>query len=108
MNMNKEAIYSRLPVALQNLSCSIEGWNINRVRYSGQFWDKLAAAESRGFALQEEILLYRDRENLPRDFVLHRAVNVPRYRDQFKALRIDPREISTLKDLAQLPVLTKA
>lgn len=104
--MNKEKIYSRLPVFLQNLTCSIEGWRINRMRYSRQFWKELSEAESRSFLSPEEIQAYRDQRL--QEFVRHCAASVPYYRDQFEALRVNPQQILSLEDLAQLPILTKA
>ncbi len=104
--MNIEGIYSELPVFLQNLTCSVEGWRINRARYAPQFWKELSAAELRSFAPLDEIQRFRDQRL--QAFVSHCAASVPYYREQFKALKIDPREIVSLKDLVRLPVLSKS
>lgn len=32
-HMNRERLYSCLPIGLQNLACSIEGWRLARRRY---------------------------------------------------------------------------
>ena len=100
-----EKLYLRLPVSLQNLAVSIEGWRIGRTRYSREFFQLLAEAEGRTFLSPEQIQEYRDRRL--REFVRHCARTVPFYRERFRAAGIAPEEIRTLEDLRHLPILQK-
>jgi len=100
-----EKLYLRLPVSLQNLAVSIEGWRIGRTRYSREFFQLLAEAEGRAFLSPEQIQEYRDRRL--REFVRHCVDTVPFYRERFHAAGIAPDEIRTLDDLRHLPILTK-
>ncbi len=44
--MNRDAIYARLPIALQELACSWAGWRRYRVRFTPHFEKTLAAIEA--------------------------------------------------------------
>ena len=102
---NLEKLYLRLPVPLQNLAVSMEGWRIGRTRYSREFYQLLAEAEGRTYLSPEQIQEYRDRRL--REFVRHCVDTVPFYRERFHAAGIAPDEIRTLDDLRHLPILTK-
>ncbi len=104
--MNAEAVYLRLPVALQHVGCSLVGLRTERTRYAGAFPRLVEEAEARTFWPVERTLAYRD-ERL-RATVQHAAATVPFWRDRFRELGIDPREIETLDDLSRLPILEKA
>ena len=43
----REDIYLRLPIKLQNIACSFEGFRIQRMRYGREFWRLLQEAEDR-------------------------------------------------------------
>jgi phenylacetate-CoA ligase len=101
-----ERFYLGLPITLQHLVCSLEGWRIQRTRYSREFYRVLDEFESRSFWPADRIREYRDRRL--REFVRHAAVTVPFYRDRFRRAGLDPDRIRTLEDLTALPVLTKA
>jgi phenylacetate-CoA ligase len=103
---NLESLYLRLPVRLQNLACSLEGWRLQRHRFNRDYERFLAEAEDRACWPEERTRAYRD-ERL-RAFVQHAAATVPYYRRWFRENGIDPRRISTVDDLSVLPVLTKA
>jgi phenylacetate-CoA ligase len=103
---NLESLYLRLPVGLQNLACSLEGWRLQRSRFDAAYAQFLAEAESRAFLSVDEACAYRD-ERLHR-FVQHAATTVPYYRRWFRQHGVDPQTIRTLDDLARLPILTKA
>ncbi|MCI0568760.1 MAG: hypothetical protein L0Z52_11355 [Acidobacteria bacterium] len=51
--------------------------------------------------------LIRKSETKLRKLVQHAATSVPYYRSLFQRLRLDPRDIRQIKDLQQLPPLTK-
>lgn len=103
--MSLEQIYLRLPVVLQNLGCSLEGFRIQQKRYGAGFRRLLQQAESRSMFPQEAIEEFRDQRI--REFVAHCSTTVPYYRGLFQQLRISPADIRGLADLQQLPILTK-
>lgn len=104
--IDREALYSQLPATLQNVACSLEGWRIQRSRYSKEFWQALTAAEARSLVVSEEIRDFRDRRL--QAFLQHSVDHVPFYRERFQRIGIDARDIRSLDDFAKLPVLTKA
>ncbi len=98
-------VYSRLPIALQNLACSMVGLQIQRVRFGPDFQQVLRSAQERSAWSEEAIRDYRDQRL--REFVLHCERTVPHYRALFRELGISARDIRTIDDLKLLPVLTK-
>lgn len=104
--MDKEALYLRLPISLQQLALGIEGRKIQRTRYGPEFRRVLAELESRTFWTDEQVDDLRD-ERIAR-FVQHAVTTVPFYRETSKQWQIKPGEVRGLADLAALPVLTKA
>ena len=100
-----ERYYLNLPIILQNLACTLEGWRIQKLRFGGAFPELLREAESRAFWSRDQIFSFRDQRL--RHFIRHCADTVPYYRRQFRALGIVPEDIRTLKDLQALPILTK-
>ena len=100
-----KSLYLKLPVPLQQVACSVEGWRIRRNRYTGSFQIALQKAEERTFWSKERITDYRD-ERLRR-FVKHCAETSPYYKRLFGKIGITPDDIRTLEDLQTLPILTK-
>lgn len=103
--MSLEQIYLRLPIALQNLSCTLEGLRLQQKRYGGGFRRRLEQAEARELMSEEQLLEYRD--NRIRNFVRHCVSNVPYYRNKFYELGASTGDIRGLEDLRYLPILTK-
>jgi phenylacetate-CoA ligase len=101
-----EKVYAYLPVPLQNAACSWEGWKIHRTRYSAEFFEMLQEYERRTAFTLEQMAKFRDAR--VREIVLHCEQNVPYYRRLFEAHGFRANRCEGLKDLAQLPVLTKA
>jgi len=98
-------LYIKLPVSLQHLICTIEGWHIQHSRFGGAFQTLLREAESRTFWSTEQVRAYRDQRL--RAFIQHCARTVPFYRRRFREWGISPDEIRGLNDLQRLPILTK-
>lgn len=103
--VNLENLYLKLPISLQHLICSLEGWRIQRSRFGNDFPVLLQEAENRTFWLAEQIRAYRDQ--CLRTFVKHSFDTVPFYRKQFKKRGINPNEIQTIEDLQRVPIITK-
>jgi hypothetical protein len=50
-----ESFYLKLPIAMQHLFCSLEGWRIQHSRFDKHFQTFLNKAKSRTFWDQEKI-----------------------------------------------------
>lgn len=103
--MDKEKLYARLPVALQQVAVSLEGRRIQRERYDGHFHEMLAQYDQR--ARWEHARMEQFRDERLAAFVSHAAKTAPHYRDLFHRLGIAPEAIRGIADLALLPVLAK-
>ena len=101
-----DRIYQRLPVFLQNLACSIEGYRINRRRYSPEFFRLLSNYVERSLLSESDLRTWRDQQLS--GFVQHAVATVPYYRRKFTEWGVSPTEIQTLEDLKKIPILTKA
>ncbi len=104
--MQIETLYRRLPILAQHLTCSVEGWRVDRQRFGGDFDAILGEARSRGSWDAARLEEYRDQRLS--DFVQHCAKTVPYYRRCFRECGVDPASIRRLEDLARLPVLSRA
>lgn len=100
-----ETYYHMLPISLQNVACSVEGWRNEQRRMGGEFADLLRQAEDRTYWSREQTAEYRDQRL--RQFVRHCVECVPYYKRRFQELGIAADDIRGLDDLACFPVLTK-
>ncbi len=105
MSSWKETIYRRLPVALQNLACTAQGFTERRLRYGGEFRRLLDWLEQSEWWKAEAIQAHQE-EQLCR-LVAHAYATVPYYRRVFDERKLRPGDMRTLDDLEKLPVLTK-
>lgn len=97
-------IYPKLPVPLQNLACSFQGWRVGRSRYNPAFFELLGQFEGRTMWSPEAIREYRDQRLS--SFVARASVSVPYYRDLF-GTSTNPVRIDGIDDLTDLPILDK-
>lgn len=100
-----EAVYERLPVALQNLVCSAYGYREARARFGEQFHQRLRELSASEWWSASDIAAYQD-ERL-RALIRHAHATVPYYRDRMRELGLTPEDIRGRADLPKLPVLTK-
>jgi phenylacetate-CoA ligase len=98
-------IYRSLPITLQNIACSLEGWRVKHQRRGGAFPRLLAEAEDRASWSDSDMQAYRDKRL--RSFIEHVANTVPYYQRKFTEWSVAPSDIRTLEDLKRLPILTK-
>ena len=103
--MDREALYLRLPPAVQNWVATLEGWRIRRRRFNREFHQLVAQYRERGNWSDARAAAFRD-ERL-QAAVAHAAATMPYYRDLFRRLGVAPGDIRTLEDLARLPILTR-
>lgn len=104
--MDLEAIYLRLPPALQDGLTTLEGWRIQRTRFGSEFRELLAACRERARWSEDRMIAFRD-ERL-RTVVAHAESTIPHYRDLFRRIGIRSQDIHTLAGLTRLPILTRA
>ncbi len=104
--MNRlEQLYERLPVYLQNVACSAEGWRLQRRRFDQRFHRILADYRERATWPDEAIRQYQD--GRVAELVQTAVRDVPFYAEWFRRNGVDARSIRSREDLQQLPILTK-
>lgn len=103
--MNLMQIYDKLPVALQNLACTLQGRKIEKKRYGTLFEKIYADYMSRDNWSYEQLCEYRDRQI--QKLVKHCYQTVPYYKKLFDEGGINFECIKGLEDLKQIPILTK-
>lgn len=102
--MNREAIYLRLPVFLQNAAVSLEGWRINRRRY-GEGYRAIEQAVRAQNDLNA-VGMKRFREQRLRAFLEVAALS-PYWKQQFDTFGVNPDTNDPFGELHKLPILTK-
>lgn len=101
-----EAVYSRLPISLQNLAFTLYGYKKMRERYGPHFQKCLDFLRSSEWWTSSEIESYQN-EQIKKIITI--AYNdVPYYRDIFQLYGIQPQDIGSIEDLNKLPILTKS
>ena len=103
-SLDAEAVYLRLPVALQNAACTFVGWQTERTRYAGAFDAILEEAVGRTYWSRGDVESFRDRRLVA---AVQRSATIPFYRDRFRAAGVEPPDIRRLADLGDVPILTK-
>ena len=104
--MNKNEIYNKLPIFLQNLACNIEGYRLKRERFGRVFYEKLLEYESRNKWSYEQMCDFRDKKL--QNMVKHCYRTVPYYKQLFDDGYINPDRIKSIEDLKLLPILHKS
>lgn len=103
--MDCEALYAKLPIALQNWAVTLEGARLRWRRFNAEFHALLAQYQQRSYWTPDRVGAWRDQRL--QQFVRHAAATVPYYRHLFRRLGIDAAQVRSLEDLEHLPVLTK-
>ena len=101
----KFQLYSKLPVWVQNVACSLAGLNMRRSRHGRVFQEMLEFLRHSQWWSLEEQKAYQD-EQLQR-VIEHVYETVPYYREIFDERRLKPTDIQTVEDLPKLPILEK-
>lgn len=106
VSMNNEDIYSRLPIPLQNLACSIYGYRISRQRYNYDYRQIEKDVIEREYWSNEKLKNYKNKKI--KNMVAFAYQYVPYYQKLFKQLSLAPQDITTGEALTALvPVLEK-
>lgn len=104
--MNLMKIYDQLPCFLQNVACTLVGFNVKNRKYGRRFRKVLNDFLERDKWSYAQLCEYRDQQL--QKIVAHCYEHVPYYRRLFDSLGIDYRQIRGLDDLSVLPILTKS
>jgi phenylacetate-CoA ligase len=103
--MDRQKLYYRAPLWLQNLLVSAYGSYQKRKRYGTEHaLTRELITAARRWSSSEVAQYQGDRV---RQMVEHCSANVPYYRDLLASARLLPRDIRSVADLAKLPVLEK-
>ncbi|TVQ00266.1 MAG: phenylacetate--CoA ligase family protein [Balneolaceae bacterium] len=100
-----EKLYHRLPYPLQNISVSLYGLKLRRQRYGGIFQTSLESLKRSEWQSRKEILHYQN-ENVVR-IINHAYETVPFYKKWYDEYGVNVKQIQSIEDLKQLPVLKK-
>ncbi len=100
-----QTVYDRSPVFIQNLMCSLAGWNLNKIRFGKAFNDWSAFfADSATWDLNA-LREYQSKQVL--QIVANCFKRVPFYAQKWREAGIEPGSIRSLDDFARLPAVTK-
>ncbi|WP_353661136.1 hypothetical protein [Hydrogenimonas sp. SS33] len=102
----QEKIYSRLPVFLQNIACSMKGREIASRRYSREFFDLFEKIRDRDRLPADEMSELRFRRL--RDNLITAYETSEYYRDLFDRHAFDPYRMEDPDELLRLPLHRKA
>lgn len=105
MALNLESLYINLPIALQNVVLSMEGWRVNEQRYNNSFHKLLASYCDRAMWDSAALAAFRDQRLA--SFVAHAFDTSPFYRKQQASLLHLASQVRTLDDLQALPILNR-
>jgi len=103
--MSKLDYISFLPVWVQNVFVSLEGWRIQKTRYDKTFWKILKDMEERLTWDESTILDFRNA--MLQRTIRHAYETVPYYQKKFKDLNLTPEDIKTPGDLHKLPIIDR-
>ena len=88
MKIDKESIYLKMPVRLQNVLCSVAGFKNLRTRYDAEFYELLKEMETRTLYSDEQLQDFQNQRL--RSFVQHAYDTVPFYKLHFDQAQLDP------------------
>ncbi len=98
-------LYSKLPVFMQHIACTLSGLKMRRERLNATFRRALAFLEDSDRWPLVDLEAYRDEQI--RRVVKHAYDSVPYYREVMDARKLRPDDIRGIDDLPKLPLLTK-
>lgn len=103
--MNLADVYRSLPGPAQDAMATAYGLRQLPIRHGGRYRVFVNDLEARQWWDGEQLALDQDRR--VQATVAWCAVRVPHYRDLFRSVGLDPRDVRTTADLAALPLLDK-
>ena len=103
--MDKMRIYNSMPVFAQNFACEREGRRLAKLRYGGDFQEKLADYNLRVHCSQDKLISIRNEKLQAIVSFCYREV--PYYKKVFDEAGVNPACVKSSEDLSALPILDK-
>lgn len=103
--MNHEETYQRLPVTLQNLACSVEGWRLKRRRYNDEY-EAISRTLQERPSSSASVMQALQRPRLQTH--LNEAIHSPYWKRQFDHYGVNVASGSPWDEIQKLPILSKA
>lgn len=100
------SIYSKLPLAVQNLAVTAEGARIQKTRYGSEFVKHFSACKMRDKWTLEKKIKYRDYKI--KEIVQYSYKHVPFYKKLLDKNNVNIDLINGLEDLCRIPIIDKA
>jgi phenylacetate-CoA ligase len=98
-------LYRRIPVPLQNVMVTAYGYQLHRRRY-GKEHDEVLDQLMRSVRWEKTRLKALELERL-QETLAYAYEHVPHYRELWKKIGFDPRDVRRIEDVRQLPVTEK-
>lgn len=100
-------VYNHVPVFIQNIMCSIYGYQKIRYRYHSPLYEKWLRFYTESASWPDEKLRAYQLEQTMR--TIHYAYqHVPFYKERFDEIGITPDDIKTIEDMKKMPYLEKS
>lgn len=103
--MNKEFIYNNLPISLQNILCSVYGYNLKRIRYGKDFYKNLSLYKETSTWSENQIIEYKEEKIY--NIIEYSFNNCPYYKRKYSEVGLSPRDFKSIDDLIKFPKLSK-
>ncbi len=98
-------IYSRFPVFIQNILCSIKGYKLERERYGGEYKKLFESLKKSDDWNEDEIITYKEQQIS--QILKYAYEHTKFYRRFFDQYGVKPEDFKCLDDLSKFPILTK-
>jgi len=98
-------IYKYLPISLQNIAVTMQGFKIKKQRYRGNFYKYISELDKSQYFDKKTIK--ENQEKKLKHIVKIAYDNVPYYRKLFRNNRLKPSDIRYIEDLNKIPILEK-
>lgn len=103
--MDQFAIYKRMPIFLQNLLCSIQGYRLEQQRYGSGYYSIYDFLKTSDKFDEDQILSYKE-EQISK-IIEYTYNHCPYYKKRYSKLGLTPKDFKNLNDLQKFPILSK-
>ena len=103
--MNQFAIYKKLPVFLQNILCSVQGYRLEKQRYNKDYYKIYNSLLESDQWNESQILAYKE-EHIDK-IIEYAFKHCPFYKKKYTENGLTALDFKGMEDLAKFPILTK-
>ena len=103
--MNKQELYNKMPIFIQNMAISAEGMRLAKLRWGEFFQKRLEFYRESDKWSEDQIAEYQNTKL--KELCIHAYETVPFYKREFDEYGFDPYAFKDRDELRKLPVLTK-